>query len=163
MVTSTYVSLATITLATTDSEIIFSSIPATFRDLIVVCESVPTVANKNLLLRMNSDTGTNYSVVFMFGRASNDRGSASGTDNKMQLDSRANSEGTTAHTHRLQIMDYSATDKHKTLLIRSDRGNEATEAFAGRYASNSAATSIQLFYDGASIKVGSTFSLYGIA
>jgi len=67
------------------------------------------------------------------------------------------------------IMDYSATDKHKTVISRFNRvGGDATSAdgtgaVAVRWADTSAITSIVIFPTANTLASGSTFSLYGIA
>ena len=61
-----------------------------------------------------------------------------------------------------QIMDYSATDKHKTVLTRSDNAGDRVRAYAGRYASTSAITTVSIgITGGATYSIGSTISIYG--
>jgi hypothetical protein len=162
MPTSTYVPLATITLSSTDSEIIFSSIPATYRDLILVAAIRNTGGSyDNVRIQFNSDTGSNYSYVQVFFNGSS-AVSNSGTTNIF--------EGlTSSNTHNaagiVQIMDYSATDKHKSVLTRgntasSDNGNRMS---ASRWTNTAAINYIRLFGQTNSFASGSTFSLYGIA
>jgi hypothetical protein len=63
----------------------------------------------------------------------------------------------------VQIMDYSTTDKHKTIIQRSNNALDATEVLVGRYASTTAVTSITVGMDSSlSFASGSTFSLYGV-
>jgi hypothetical protein len=61
-------------------------------------------------------------------------------------------------------MDYSATNKHKTVLVRADNANSITMAHAARWANTSAITSIVLtsFEGAGNFAIGSTFSLYGV-
>jgi hypothetical protein len=62
----------------------------------------------------------------------------------------------------LQVMDYSATDKHKTSLVRSGESVDGTEAWVSRWPSTSAINSILLYTGSNSFTAGSTFALYGI-
>jgi hypothetical protein len=62
----------------------------------------------------------------------------------------------------IQIMDYSATDKHTTVLVRNGTASRGVEMVTGRYASTSAITTVLLFPSTGSFDIGSTFSLYGI-
>lgn len=163
MPTATYIPLATITLSSTDSQIDFANIPNTYKDLILICSSQPSTGNKNLLMRVNSDSGSNYTGVFMSGDGSSTASSVSADTNRVQLDSRAYGNTSNTHLHLIQFMDYSATDKHKTILTRASAAGLGVDAFASRWASTSAITSISIFYDAASVASGSTFSLYGIA
>jgi hypothetical protein len=65
------------------------------------------------------------------------------------------------HLGIFQIMDYSATDKHKTTLGRVNRSNGIALAGASRWASNTAVSSLVVTLSANSFSIGSTFSLYG--
>jgi hypothetical protein len=68
-------------------------------------------------------------------------------------------EGATAI---IQAMDYSATNKHKTFLIRSGDKDEVW-ALAGRWASTSAITSLRILDTGGqTFDSGSTFTIFGV-
>jgi hypothetical protein len=62
-----------------------------------------------------------------------------------------------------QIMDYSATDKHKTVLTTRILAASYVDRFAQRWANTSAITSMEVFASSNAFAIGSTFSLYGIA
>jgi hypothetical protein len=151
MPTPTYTPLATVTLGTAAS-VTFSNIPSTYRDLIFV------VRGTSLNLRVNGDTGSNYSNVSMYGTGST---AASGSETTTFFYTNWFGTGTTANRMYIcQFMDYSATDKHKTILLRGDLADAESNANAGRWANTSAITSISIVGTPAA---GSTFSLYGIA
>ena len=166
MPTNTYRALATVTLGGSDSEIIFGSIPGSYRDLILVCQARGTITTfTNVQIQFNSDTAGNYSTVAMYGT-----GSATGTyyetTTNITLEQIARSSDTSGAFTPIvaQIMDYSATDKHKSVLTRNSSflsGNAA--AMVSKWASTSAITSVRLFPFAGSFATGSTFSLYGIA
>jgi hypothetical protein len=168
MPTPTYTPLATVTLGSTASSVTFSSIPATYRDLIVVLSVRSTRANDLdfMAARLNGDGGTNYSDVNMFGDPNNSTNSQSGSGatylNMVNIDAASRPAGTFSPVV-LQIMDYSATDKHKTYLIR---GNQISypEARAGRWASTSAVSSIVVSvpYNSAQFATGTTLNLFGV-
>ena len=163
---ATYIPLATITLSSTDSSVDFANIPGTYKDLILIVTSAagntgaPGGNARNLLMRFNGDTSNSYTRVIMSGDGSTAR-STSDTQSWFALDWYGNTNNTT-HDHLIQIMDYSATDKHKTVLTRV-RSTAATEAMASRWPSTNAVTAISVFYDSNTLAIGSTFSLYGIA
>ena len=165
MPTPTYIPLGTITLASTDSEIVFSSIPATYRDLILVGSARSTYTpdpNDDLILQFNADTGANYTTVGMGGDGTFN---FSFTSTNVRAGGLQTSNGgfTGFGTQIAQLMDYSATDKQKTILSRS-ASNAATQAYASRWANSAnAISSIKLFSSrGANFAIGSTFSLYGV-
>jgi hypothetical protein len=60
------------------------------------------------------------------------------------------------------VMDSSATDKHKTILQRSNRAGANVQAQAHRWANTSAVTSITALVPGGSFASSSKFYLYGI-
>lgn len=157
MPTSTYTALATTTTSGGETSVTFSSIPATYRDLVLVVQPIDTTTNGGRM-RFNSDSGSNYSYVYMGGTGSAAE-SYSGTTNGVA----SWVAQSTISTVIFQIMDYSATDKHKTVLDRSSRSDARVRAAATRWANTSAITSIELNLQGADFSAGSTFSLYGIA
>jgi hypothetical protein len=59
-------------------------------------------------------------------------------------------------------MDYSATDKHKTVLIRHNYTNSIVSMAAGRWASTAAVHTVALTKTSLSFASGSVISLYGI-
>ena len=159
MPTPTYTPLATVTLAGTASSVTFSSIPATYRDLVIVgagLASTPT----GVITRFNGDTGANYNQLVMFGDGGSANTSASSNTTSSQI---GRFDNTTLANFVVQVMDYSATDKHKSYLSRYNSSAVLVAALAGRYASTSAITSLVLFPDAGTFSTGVTFNLYGIA
>ena len=146
--------LATVTLGSSASSVTFSSIPATYRDLVVVIEggSSGTVVQ---LIYFNNDTGANYSSVRMFGN-----GSTAGSE-AVSSPRIGNSYSSSTLT-KVQIMDYSATDKHKTYLARNDRAASIVIAEAGRWANTSAITSVKVQPTTGTYNSGTTVNLYGV-
>ena len=161
MPTPTYTALANITLGSSASSVTFSSIPTTgFRDLVLVIDNATTSTNQEFNFRFNSDTGSNYSYVYAAAVASGPE-SVSGS---AQTQGRLGNINTTAANHIMQVMDYSATDKHKTVLVRSNNvGASQTWMLANRWASTSAVNTIRIFTGtGTTMPAGVSFALYGI-
>jgi hypothetical protein len=164
MPTPTYTALANITLGSSASSVTFSSIPATYRDLVLVINGSNT-ANATLQSQFNGDTASNYTVVDAFGSGSSPSSSTSGANTAMNL-TQNGAIGAGRVAFVVQFMDYSATDKHKTVLVRKNMDGSSFPGVgmvAGRWASTSALNSIRLAPSGGSFTSGSTFSLYGIA
>ena len=153
----TYVALATETLSGTDASITFSSIPATYRDLVLVINAT-TTANAPVGVYINGDSGSNYSAVRAYGNIDGAY-SQSVSGNYLDFDF-----GSTDGNNMwfLNFMDYSATDKHKTVLIKANQNAADVTMWASRWANTSAITSLECFTSGSTWTVGSTFSLYGI-
>jgi hypothetical protein len=144
-----------VTLGTNAATVTFSSIPATYRDLVVVAHC-NTGTNVDAFLYFNGDTAANYSFVSMAGDGSSATSVASSLANWGFI-------GTTRGNLISHIMDYSATDKHKTTLTRNNFSANTVRAFARRWANTAAITSVQLNANTQSWQTGSTFALYGIA
>ena len=162
MPTPTYTPLATVTLGSSAASVTFSSIPATYRDLILVMNMTgATTTDSNVNLTINSDTTqANYSAVYMNGTGSS---AVSGTMTQPRdLTFWNYLTGTTRMTIVTQFMDYSATDKHKTYLTRGDNAGTGTGAFAHRWANTNAITSLAVTAASVSFAAGSTFNLYGV-
>jgi hypothetical protein len=156
MPTPTYTPLATVTLGASASSVTFSSIPATYRDLIFIVDGTAT-ANSVLTIRYNGDSGSNYGRVLMLGNGSTTLAAAD-----TQTSNRVGAFRTDRSNFIHQIMDYSATDKHKTSLTRQSAASFEVAAFAGRWANTAAVTSIVAAFDSNQFAAGCTFSLYGV-
>ena len=156
MPTATYTPLATTTLGGSDAEIIFSSIPATYRDLVIVIAGSAS-GGTSPSVRFNSDGGSNYNNIRMFATPA--------TNNAQAFNADYGSMGfmnTEQGQVRIQIMDYSATNKHKVAIGRN--GNTDTLRFeATRWANTAAIHTVSVRMDGAqTYSTGTIISLYGI-
>jgi len=158
MPTPQYTALATITLSSTPTYVDFSSISQSYRDLLIVGQGMAsTPAGVNI--RFNSDTGNNYNHVVMYG----DGGSAVSTSNSgIAAFQPGRFDNTTIADFVCNIMDYAATDKHKTALMRYNSAAVLAAARAGRWASTSAISVIRLYSESGTFASGTTFSLYGV-
>jgi hypothetical protein len=166
MPTPTYTPLANITLGATASTVTFSSISGAYRDLVLVIEASPADTSfPAVWLRANSDTGSNYSYVRMTGNGSTTASLSNASQTVLQIGSAFGLGSTTASRAVIvvQIMDYTATDKHKSVLSRASTPNHGVEAATSRWANTAAITTIQaLVSAGTGFATGSSFSLYGI-
>ena len=161
MPTPTYDLIASTTLAASTSSVTFGSLPQTYRDLVFVFSGVGNTDGfaQNTLLQINGDTSNTYTGVRMTGTGSATQSSADtftafytgGVNNGERIQ------------QAIQFMDYSATDKHKTVLIRDNTPARGVGATAGRYPSTSAVTSFRIFFIGSNtFASGTTFNLYGV-
>lgn len=149
--------LATTTLASAASTVSFSSISGSYRDLVLIC-SIIAPTSGSVGMRFNGDTGSNYNDVHFWGTGSS-TGSNVRTNNSVGY---IGSDTTTAAPFQINIMDYTATDKHKTVISRFSVPTEIVGARAMRWASTAAITSLVIFDDSNQFQTGSTFSLYGV-
>jgi len=157
MPTPTYDLIASTTLAASTSTVTFGSLPSTYRDLILVLDTAGTSGVQGATIRLNNDSGSNYSSVDAQGTGSSTgSGTSSGTSAEIGV----------VTTDRVviisQFLDSSATDKHKTFLSRASNASDRVRMTASRYASTSAITSILVSITGGNFSSGSTFNLYGV-
>jgi hypothetical protein len=162
MPTNTYIPLATITLPSNQTTVTFSNIPstlngATLKDLILITNG-KVGGNSNMVFYFNSDTGNGTSTWSV----GNGAGPGSGTIGFVFAGTWNANQESNAIT---QIMDFSATDKQKICLTRSNQtADQGVWEVGSRWASNTAITSITIDPTGSNtITSGSTLSLYGIA
>jgi len=164
MPTPTYTPLANVTLGSTTSQVIFSSISSSYRDLVIVCNAAISSGTGGLFLQFNSDGGNNYSFVTMYGTTGGNYASQSVTTAIMYAGYGTNDLDTTFKSnHLINIMDYSATDKHKSVLFRTNHVDYQAHAAAGRWASTSAINTIRVATTSSTFAAGSTFALYGVS
>jgi hypothetical protein len=157
MPTNTYTPLATVTLGGSDTDIVFSSIPGTYRDLILVVEGTSNVSS-NAYLYFNGDTTSgNYANVFAAGTGSSAISSSNGIGSYV-----GGIYGSNRSVNIIQIMDYSATDKHKTRLSRMSVAGAEVSMIAGRWANTAAVTSMTFTLISNTMSTGTTLSLYGV-
>lgn len=152
MPTPTYVPLATITLTATDSEIIFSSIPATYRDLILIVYA-PASSGQIAINPNGSSSDLSQVRAYNVGGTRYSNTATSWNDP---------SSGEETRFFTYQILDYSDTSKHKTALWRQNYGTEIVIMGAGRWANTDAISSLTLIKGVDNFAIGSTLSLYGV-
>jgi hypothetical protein len=164
--TTTYTALAKTTLTTTASSVVFGSIPSTYRDLVLVCTPAHTTTNVNFFLRFNGDSGSNYRMVRVSGSGTAASSSAPAAATSIDLTFQSDVNTTlNAFNTIANIMDYSTTDKSKTVITRSNRNlgtTGGTDLFVHRWSSTAAITSLTMLPNTGSWAAGSVFSLYGI-
>ena len=152
------VALANLTLTSTQATITFSSIPATYRDLYIVVEASSSTAD-DAVMRFNSDSTSTYTGIRMVGNGSTASSSAGLSATKIYMNYAAM---TNKQNFLMSVMDYSATDKHKSVLIRNNDAGTGTMAQVSRWPIMSAITTVAISMNTGSFAVGSTFALYGV-
>jgi hypothetical protein len=173
--TGTYTLIGTTTLTTTTASVTFSSIPATYTDLVIVCNNVLSNRGSSQdipVVTFNGDTGANYSSTQVDGSSSGGT-STRWTSTNNALMGFISDNNTTANLSLnpsffiLNIMDYSNSTTYKTLLSRYN-SNQSTSSYTrvgsnvGLWRSTSAINSLSIALYYASYLAGSTFRLYGL-
>ena len=161
---STYVPIASQTLTSTATEIVFSSIPQNYTDLILVCNVQVSSATDDLNIQFNGDTSSSgYSHTQLFSNGSSTYSTRNSNSNKFRIADYM-PDSTFSGVVITSIMNYSNGTTYKTAISRWGEGYNATGANVGLWRNTSPITSIRLTEgSGLSFKVNSTFTLYGVA
>ena len=162
--TVTYTPIATNTLSSAAASVTFSSISGTYKDLVCVY-TANTASPVDMSVRMNGDTGSNYSYTWLSGTGTTTESSRGSNYTRLLLDNYGYppSAASTYNVAIIQFMNYSNTTTYKTTLMRSNNAAAGVDAGVGLWRSTSAITSLVFnFSTGANIASGSVFSLYGI-
>lgn len=160
--TGTYTLIGENTLGTASNSITFSSIPATYTDLLLVL-NIKAASGTYPRIRVNSDSASNYSSTLL-------RGDGSATlsrrqSNVSQFDEFAyNTLSTTQFVPVIvNFNDYSNTATYKTFLARTSDAGQEVMASVGLWRSTAAINSINIGTNNSvNFTAGSTFKLYGI-
>jgi hypothetical protein len=166
---STYTPIATTTLGSAQATVTFSSIPSTYTDLVLVGNAAVTSTGNTVYVRLNSDSGLNYSVTVLDGNGSS---AFSGRHNRttnggdgMAIGDWRQGFSTSRFSFNFNLMNYSNTTTLKTGLTRWSQADTSTEAIVSLWNSTAAVNelTVRINTGGINFVSGSTFTLYGIA
>lgn len=169
-----FVSIATITAAGGETSLSFTSIPGTYASL-QIRALVRTLraldGTDSMLIRFNSDSGTNYSTHQLYGNGTSAGTYSSVSDSSAIIQNTATvMESSLANTfavNLINIHDYASTTKAKTMraFCGAELNSTSTGVLMGlasaAWYNTSAITSIT-FTNSFGFKAGSKFALYGI-
>lgn len=164
---NTYEPIASTTLSSATSNITFNSIPATYTDLRIIWVYKAVLAGNYPTVRLNADSGTNYSYVTLYATGvAGGNGSQRSTNNtEAYLISNAEAPTSEWQLQTVDIFSY-AGSKFKTLLNTysgNQNGSGSISRGVNLWRSTSAITSVALKFDaGGNMPSGTTATLYGI-
>lgn len=162
---SSYESIATITATGSQSSLTFTSIPSTFKHLQIrgiARDGIGYIAQ----LRMNSDSGSNYSMHRLYGTGASAFANGGSSQTYIYLAEDLSTATSTHNAFLIDILDYASTSKNKT--VRCLQGLDTNGAghigiYSGAWLNTSAVTSITITNSGPQNFTNSTtFALYGI-
>ena len=152
---STYEPIATTTLGSNAGSVTFSSVPATYTDIVAIC-NIKLSGGSTIYTQVNADNGNNYSSTGLNGEA----GAASSSSNANINSPLFGYSGNTTDFNNciIQYMNYSNSTTYKTILGRGNASDYITARVA-LWRNTAAITEIKIL---GSFATGSTFTLYGI-
>jgi hypothetical protein len=161
-VTSSYESIATVTVGTAQSSISFTSIPSTYKHLQVRGTFLYSNTGDNMVCSYNSGAFSNVKVHYLFGDGST---VTAGNDTSIISINAANTS-TEFQVGVYDFLDYTNTNKAHTLryLQGQDRNGSGVIVLGSALATNTAAINqITFSWAGASnFRTYSRLALYGI-
>ena len=167
-----YDSLATVTLSTSTASISFAGIPAGYKHLQIrgiARNTAAGTASDYILLKMNSDTGSNYAFHWLYGTGSAAGATASTTRTTLPIgtcwetSALANSFSTVV----CDVLDYQNTNKYK--VTRSLGGGDTNggsyqevNLMSGLWMNTGAITQLDISSSNGNLAQYSQFALYGV-
>ena len=156
-----YTAIASQTLGSSASSVTFSSIPGTFRDLILVV-NLQISGSQAAYLRFNGNS-SDYNYVTARGNGSTAASYSAASQSSLDLIQNDSDAGNNSN-FIVQIFDYAQTDKHKSVLSRHSHATERGARMTAGGWGNTAAINTVLFTSlGGTYLAGSTFSLFGVS
>ena len=173
---NTFTKIASITTSNAVSTVIFSSIPQTYTDLIVLMsarwnQNQESSSWSSYQVQFNGDSSANYGSTYGYGLGASGAGGARGVNTAGVQPGWVASTGTSANifgNSRLYIPNYTNTH-YKQIIGEGHVPNNTTTAMnsisASSWKSTAAINSLTFIYAGAPSNLWgpqSTFTLYGI-
>lgn len=149
----TYDKIATTTVGSSTATVTFSSIPATYTDIVAI---VTPTQGGDLWLQYNGDTATNYSSTWLYGSTPGSTRVANQSNININWSSNAGN-----YTGIINIQNYANTNVYKTCVIRNGMNGASVDMGVGLWRSTAAINSIS-FKGTNNYGVGSILTLYGI-
>jgi len=164
-------SIATVSLSSNQSTITFDNIPSTWQHLQLrgtMRSNVASTGSDSGLLRLNNNSGSNYSVHRLYGTGSSVSADAfaSRTDMLIPVQARSGNTASSFGVFVINLLDYNNTNKNKTvsMLCGADfNGSGDIWLVSGLWQNTAAVTRIDIIgSNSGSFVSGSHFALYGI-
>lgn len=175
---SDYELIERVTLSTSTASISFSSIPQTYRHLQIrgIARTTGTGGYRNgISMRVNGDSGSNYSFHRLWGYGSGIAGASATSQNTLLQVAFATDDSGLANSFGvsvIDILDYANTNKNKVVRSLTGYDNNTTGGsgeqggvvfLSNAWYSTSAVTSLSIYPDNlVNLKQYSSFALYGI-
>jgi hypothetical protein len=169
-ITGDFESIATITSTGSAGNLVFSSIPGTYKHLQIrgILRTNDGGAFNNQGLRFNSDSTSSYAFHTLAGNGTTTSSGANNSFTSINDFMRGASDSLTAGIFGvavIDILDYANTNKYKTVRVLQGgdaNGSGTVGLTSGLWMKTDAITSITILPSGGTAIANSTFALYGI-
>jgi hypothetical protein len=154
----TYEPIATANGTGSNATITFSSIAATYTDLILVIGGGSTNASVVSRLQFNSDTGSNYSQTSIFGN-----GTSALTNQQTNIAFAGSCISSNISTTTIyNIINYANTTTNKTVIGRGNATDTIVDSRVSMWRNTAAINRIDVFFSGGNFSSSTVVTLYGI-
>ena len=161
--TATYSLINSTTLGSAQSSVTFSSIPSTFTDLVIVCQTSAASGTQANCIRFNGDTSSNYGTVLISADGSTARAVIHTSASSLQIGYDDYNTSAIGMMNIINIQDYANSTTYKTVIARGSNANVGVSATVGVWLSTNTISSVTVLTKlGTNYSTGSTFKLYGI-
>jgi hypothetical protein len=165
-----YDAIAVTTVGSTPAtEIVFSSIPQTYKHLQIRASvrNNRAATASNTYFRFNGDTASNYAFHAISGNGTSSNAIAgSGVNIALAADPSASFTANAFGVQIYDILDYTSTNKNKTIRILNGYDDNSTSGemilWSNLWRGTSAISSIRFFPNSGEYVQHTTFALYGI-
>ena len=162
----TYEKIATNTLGSAAASVTFSSIPATYTDIVIIGKVKQTSGGGEQAIRFNGDTGSNYSCTIMEAYGSSPNGTGSFRESNQTSGKFGYQPKTSFNNFTVQVINYNNSTTFKTSVCESGTGDGVTTEYVNRgvvlYRSTSVINALTIIARSNNYDTGSIFTLYGI-
>ena len=164
---ATYEPIETKTLGSNTTTITFSSIPATYTDLVLVFQAASSNQNGNAIrMRFNGSSASEYSTTFVDGVGANIISARTGTQAQLDLGWSTGVDASTwNNVYVMNFQNYASTNMFKSILWTCGGRSTAVDLANGLWRNNAAINSISFNIGqpaSADFLAGCIFTLYGI-
>jgi hypothetical protein len=160
----TYEPIATNTLSSAAATVTFSSIPATYTDLVLSSNFAFTnaTAYPNPRIRLNADSSTYYQLQALYGQASAAGYTIVNYTHAYVSSASGGGGGLDKFLIQCDFQDYTNTTSYKAFLYRVNTTVSESLIGVATWKSTAAINTIEWSLQSNTYAVGSTFTLYGI-
>ena len=156
---TTYEPIATASGTGSNTTFSFTSIPATYTDLILVINGSLNTGN-NTRMRFNNNSGSNYSMTVIAGDGSS---ASSYRDGSQTAFSYPGYYDTAMGMNIIHVMNYSNTTTYKTFIQRNSKASNQAQAAVGLWTQTAAINQIDFYTaSGGTWTTSTNATLYGI-
>ena len=160
----TYEPIVSTTLTEATANVVFSSIPNTYTDLVIVGSIKSAAAtNPQTYVRFNGDTGSNYSVTNLYANGSSAGSTKFSNQTFIRYNYVTDPNTTNFATLIMNLNNYSNSTTFKTALTKFGLVSVGLDYTVGLWRNTSAITQVTFTLESATnFASGCVFTLYGI-